>query len=73
MEVDLEQATADALSPETQQLEMLPPDTPLAASLGPQLYQQLAAQAKPLGMEPELMSHFQPWFAAMVRRTRRGA
>jgi hypothetical protein len=65
MEVDLDQATADALSPETQQLEMLPPDTTLAASLGPQLYQQLMDQAKPLGLELELMSHFQPWFAAV--------
>lgn len=65
MEVDLDQATADALSPESQQLEMLPADTTLAATLGPQLYQQLVDRAKLLGVEPELLSHFQPWFAAM--------
>jgi hypothetical protein len=38
----------------------------LAGALGPDVYNRFIAHAKPLGFDPELLSHFQPWFAVQM-------
>jgi hypothetical protein len=66
MEVDLNDAGADQLLSGGTEMETLPENQTLADALGPQLYAQFAAQAQPLGLDPEITSHFQPWFAALM-------
>jgi len=44
----------------------LPAGKTLASELGPELYAQFTARAKPLGLDPEFISHFKPWFAATM-------
>ena len=66
MEVDLNGVGADALLESGAELETLPEGHSLADAVGPQLYAQLLSRAKPLGLEAEILSHFQPWFAALT-------
>jgi hypothetical protein len=66
MELDLNDANAEALLGSSVELAMLPEGQSLSEVLGAELYGKLAAHAKSLGMEPELMDRFQPWFAALA-------
>jgi uncharacterized protein YbaP (TraB family) len=66
MELDLNGAGAESLLESGAELETLPEGQTLAQAVGPQLYAQLLARAQPLGLEPEVISHFQPWFAALM-------
>ena len=66
MELDLNDADAEALLGSSVELAMLPEGQSLSEVLGTELYGELAAHAKSLGMEPELMDRFQPWFAALA-------
>jgi uncharacterized protein YbaP (TraB family) len=66
MELDLNSAGAESLLESGTDLETLPEGQTLADAVGPQLYAQLLARAQPLGLEPEIISHFQPWFAALM-------
>jgi uncharacterized protein len=66
MELDLNGASAESLLESDNELEMLPEGQTLAQAVGPQLYAQLLARAQPLGLEPDIISHFQPWFAALM-------
>jgi len=66
MELDLNAAGADSLLESATDLTMLPEGQTLASAVGPQLYAQLLARAQPLGLEPEAIEHFQPWFAALM-------
>jgi len=68
MELDLNGAGAgaEALLESDAQLTTLPEGQTLAAAVGPRLYAQLLARARPLGLEPEILEHFQPWFAALM-------
>ena len=66
MELDLNGAGADSLLESGAELETLPEGQSLADVAGPQLYAKLLARAQPLGLEPEILSHFQPWFAALM-------
>jgi uncharacterized protein len=66
MELDLNGAGAESLLESGTELETLPEGQTLADAVGPQLYAQLLARAQPLGLEPEIISHFQPWFAALM-------
>src|SRR5450755_4023482 len=61
MELDLNGADAGSLLESGAELESLPEGQTLAEAVGPQLYAQLLARAQPLGLDPEIMSHFQPW------------
>jgi uncharacterized protein YbaP (TraB family) len=47
-------------------LETLPAGMTLAGALGPDAYNKFIAHAEPLGLDPEFMSHFQPWFAVTM-------
>jgi uncharacterized protein len=66
MEVDLNGAGAESLLESGAELETLPEGQTLAQAVGPQLYAQLLARAQPLGLDPDIISHFQPWFAALM-------
>jgi uncharacterized protein len=66
MELDLNGAGAESLLESGAELETLREGHTLAEAVGPQLYAKLLARAQPLGLEPEIISHFQPWFAALM-------
>jgi uncharacterized protein YbaP (TraB family) len=68
MELDLNGADtgAAALLESATELTTLPEGQTLAAAIGTQLYAQLLARARPLGLEPDVLEHFQPWFAALM-------
>ena len=64
MEINLNEASANKLRGSILDLETLPAGKTLAGALGPDVYNKFTAHAKPLGLDPEFVSHFQPWFAA---------
>jgi len=66
MELDLNGAGAESLVESGEAAVMLPEGQSLADAIGPQLYAQLLKRAQPLGLDPEMLSHFQPWFAALM-------
>jgi uncharacterized protein len=66
MELDLNEAGSDALLGSSLELAMLPEGQSLKEVLGTDLYADLLGHAKSLGLEPEIMDRFQPWFAALV-------
>lgn len=66
MEVPLSDLSIDKLMGLTLDLGTLPPGKTLAAALGPALYANFSAHAKPLGLNPGYLSHFQPWLAALT-------
>ncbi|PWT83839.1 MAG: hypothetical protein C5B58_05840 [Acidobacteria bacterium] len=45
---------------------MLPSGQKLRDALGEDVYQKFSARATAAGLDPDFMSHFQPWFAAML-------
>jgi uncharacterized protein YbaP (TraB family) len=63
LEADVTDPTIQAA---TLERAMLPAGQTLASALGPDLYARYAAAAKPLGLDPALMSPFQPWFAVTM-------
>lgn len=66
MELDLNEVGAGAALESGEDLETLPEGQTLAEAAGPQLYARFLARAQPLGLQPEVVSHFQPWFAALM-------
>jgi uncharacterized protein len=66
MELDLNEIGADSTLEAGEELETLPEGQTLADAAGPQLYAKFLARAQPLGLQPEVLSHFQPWFAALM-------
>lgn len=66
METNLNEVSANNLLGSILDLETLPPGQTLAGALGPDIYNKFTAHAKPLGLDPEFISHFQPWFAAKM-------
>jgi uncharacterized protein YbaP (TraB family) len=66
MELDLSAVAPETMLDADLSLETLPPGQTLADALGPQAYATLIAHAKPLGLNEEFLSHFQPWFAAVT-------
>jgi uncharacterized protein len=66
MELDLGELGPDALLGERVRLLRLPQGQTLRGTLGDPAYERLASAARPLGLDPNLMNAFQPWFAAMT-------
>jgi uncharacterized protein YbaP (TraB family) len=66
MELDLNGAGSDALLDSGGEMETLPEGQTLADAAGPQLYAKLLARTQPLGLGPEVLDRFQPWFAALM-------
>jgi len=66
MELDLNDASADALLGNGMDSTLLPEGESLSSVLGPELNAAFEARARPLGLEPAVTERFQPWFAALV-------
>jgi len=66
MELDLNEAGADALAGDEMEATLLPESESLSSVLGPELYRAFEARARPLGLEPAVTERFQPWFAALM-------
>lgn len=66
MELDPNDVSANKLAGSMLELETLPAGMSLSDALGPDTYNRFTAHAKLLGLDPEFMSHFQPWFAVMM-------
>jgi len=66
MELDLNAVgTEDALAGEAQ-LAVLPEGQTLKDALGSELYAKFTSHASDVGLDPEFVDHFQPWFAAVM-------
>ncbi len=66
MELDLNDPSADLALGTDLSLESLPDGQTLAGVLGPEAYRRFTSHVQTLGLEPDLFSSYQPWFAAMV-------
>jgi len=66
MELDLNHLDASQLAGSGLELESLPDGETLEHVLGPRGYARFLEHAKPLGLDPELFSHDQPWFVAVA-------
>jgi uncharacterized protein YbaP (TraB family) len=66
MEINLNEVSTNKLLGSALNLKTLPAGETLAGALGPDVYNKFAAHAKPLGLDPEFLSHFQPWFAVQM-------
>ena len=66
MELDLNEAGADALLGDEMEATLLPEGESLSSTLGPELNRAFEARARPLGLEPAVTERFQPWFAALM-------
>jgi uncharacterized protein YbaP (TraB family) len=66
MEIDLNHISVNRLLGSILDLETLPAGQTLEGALGPDVYSKFGTRAKALGLDPEFISHFQPWFAATM-------
>jgi uncharacterized protein len=66
MEIDMDDLDSAKMQQDVLELAMQPPDRTLQQQLGPEAYQQVISKAQPLGIEPALLDHFKPWFAAFT-------
>ena len=66
MEINPKDASTNKLRGSMLDLETLPAGQTLAGVLGPDVYNKFAAHAQPVGLDPEFLSHFQPWFAVQM-------
>jgi uncharacterized protein len=66
MELDLNDVNMESVLGSGMQSAMLPEGQTLTEVLGPELHAEMAAHAERLGLEPELLDRFQPWFAALL-------
>ena len=66
MELDLNNVDSEELLGSGVESAMLPEGQSLSEVLGPELYASLVEHCKALGLAPEIMDHFQPWFAALL-------
>jgi uncharacterized protein len=66
MELDLNNLDASQLAGSGLELAALPPGETLQNVVGARAYARFLEHAKPLGLDPELFSHEQPWFVALA-------
>jgi uncharacterized protein YbaP (TraB family) len=66
MELDLGKVGPDALLGRNLALLTLPEGQSLRGVLGIDAYERFVRAARPIGLDPDFMSRFQPWFAAMT-------
>jgi len=66
MELDLNDVNMEAMLGSGMQSALLPEGESLTEVLGPELHAELVRHAGELGLEPELLDRFQPWFAALL-------
>jgi uncharacterized protein len=65
-ELDLYSAMGDMFAPDSLATQFLPQGQTLAAVLGPDLDARLAATARPLGLDTDLIARMQPWYVATL-------
>ncbi|HEY6642569.1 TraB/GumN family protein [Povalibacter sp.] len=66
MEIDMDDLDAGAAQQATMELGLLPDNTTLESELGSAAYEQVAKQARIIGIDPALLNRFRPWLAAMT-------
>lgn len=66
MEIDMDDLDAAQMQQDVVDLAMLPPDQTLQQQLGPETYGQFVSKLRPLNVDPALLDHFRPWFAAIT-------
>jgi uncharacterized protein YbaP (TraB family) len=66
MEIDMDDLDPLEAQRLTLELGMLPDGQTLEAQLGPNAYEQVATQARAIGVDPALLNRFRPWLAAMT-------
>ncbi|MBL8270717.1 TraB/GumN family protein [Steroidobacter sp.] len=66
MEIDMDDLDPLETQQVTLELGMLPAGQSLEQQLGKATYSRLATRAQDLGIDPELLNRFKPWFAAMT-------
>jgi uncharacterized protein YbaP (TraB family) len=67
MELDMDDLDPVEAQQTAMSLGLLPGDRTLQAEVGTDAYNKAAAQAKELGLDPGVLSRFNPWLAAMSR------
>lgn len=66
MEIDMDDLDPAQMQQDVVDLAMLPPDQTLQQQLGPETYGQFVSKLRPLNVDPALLDHFRPWFAAIT-------
>lgn len=66
MEIDMDDLDPLIVQQTTLELGLLPEGRTLESELGAQMYAQVAAQARTIGLDPALLNRFRPWLAAMT-------
>ncbi len=66
MEIDLNNASPEAMLGSDLELARLPEGQSLEAVLGPAVYAKFSAHVAALGLDADLFSAFQPWFVALA-------
>jgi len=66
MEIDMDDLDPTQMRQAVTDLAMLPADQTLQQQLGTQTYERFATKARAMGIEPAMLDHFRPWFAAIT-------
>ena len=66
MEIDMDDLDPTQMRQAVTDLAMLPADQTLQQQLGAQTYEQFTTKARAMGIEPAMLDHFRPWFAAIT-------
>ena len=66
MEIDMDDLDPAEMRQAVTDLAMLPADQTLQQQLGAQTYEQFTTKARAMGIEPAMLDHFRPWFAAIT-------
>lgn len=66
MEIDMDDLDPVKMQQDVKELAMLPPDQTLQQQLGPETYGEFVTKLRPLNVDPALLDHFRPWFAAIT-------
>jgi uncharacterized protein YbaP (TraB family) len=66
MEIDMDDLDPAQMRQAVTDLAMLPADQTLQQQLGAQTYEQFTTKARAIGIEPAMLDHFRPWFAAIT-------
>jgi uncharacterized protein YbaP (TraB family) len=66
MEIDMDDLDPTQMRQAVTDLAMLPADQTLQQQLGAPTYEQFTTKARAMGIEPAMLDHFRPWFAAIT-------
>jgi len=66
MEIDMDDLDAAQMQQATFELGVLPPDESLEQQLGPETYARVAAKAREIGVDPNVLNRLRPWLAGVT-------